>query len=465
MGCLVVAIAAVFAGAPPGEDGSQLPLRLEKGQEFVYRGIYSETVSRPGAKSTRNCDLECLIFILNTAPNATDAAFLTIQRTPKQTGKDLPPIARMELAKVDELGRIKFTRKSSQPRLPPEQPPSLETRAFVELPASGVSGGLSWEAAEDGERPMTWTVAGVDHRSCGDCLRLIGRQQSDSWKRPGTVGWQREDIVWLKLKGGYAVRIERRWNNRDEDGEIGHRSVMVMELETYNPATLPPSEDLARRTEIQHTQRFADEFDALMQSPGNRHGYDPLLAQIQTHLKNRAPTTYREALLTLRRNVEAARNGERAPDLAVMGNREPSPADAGELAPEMLLADTITGETVRLSRLSGQPVVLIFFKPNSPMVRHVLAYADDAKSAYAGKGHVVALAVSGEAGAIVQLRSQLRVKIPIHDGRNAVRLFAGESTPRIVILDKSGTIHSITPGWGGEYPERFAKELAGLLQP
>ena len=57
--------------------------------------------------------------------------------------------------------------------------------------------------------------------------------------------------------------------------------------------------------------------------------------------------------------------------------------------------NVITGDTTRMSRLQGQPVILFMFKPTSPTVRHLLAYADEIHSAYAGKVHVLALATLG----------------------------------------------------------------------
>ena len=141
MGCLVVAIAALVVGAPPSE-GSDVPLRLEKGQEFVYRGVYTETNRRPGAVPTRRFDMESYVFILNTGSAGADAAFLTVQRPAKIGGQEIPPAARLELARVEGPGRIKFSHKSLSPRIPPEGPPNLETRAFVELPVGGVAAGL-----------------------------------------------------------------------------------------------------------------------------------------------------------------------------------------------------------------------------------------------------------------------------------------------------------------------------------
>lgn len=465
MGSLVVAITALVVGAPPGE-GSEVPLRLEKGQEFVYRGVYTETNRRPGAAPTRRFEVESYVFILNAAPGGADAAFLTVQRTPRQGTQETPATARLELAKVDGLGRIKFAHKTGGPRIPPDGPPSLETRAFVELPVGGVSGGLTWEAAEDGEPPATWTVCGLDDQPCGKCLKLAGRQQSESWKRPGMAGWLREDLVWLKLKGGYAVRIERKWEVRDEGRDGGMNSVLVMDLETFNPAMVPPTEAAARQVEIRQTLQYADAYADLLQRPHDRRAFVNLLAAMQTHVNNRTRTPYREALLTLRRNVEIAQTGERPPEPVIVSVlAPPRPADVGQQAPDFLLTDMVSGTTNRLNRLQGQPIVLLIFKPTSPTVRYLLAYADEAASVYAGKAHVLALAVGGDPGAVVQLRSQLRVKVPILDGREALGRFAGDATPRTVILDKFGTVVSITPGWGGEYPVRFGNQLKELLQP
>jgi hypothetical protein len=466
MGCLVIAIAAFAVGAPPG-GGSEVPLRLEKDQEFVYRGLYTETSRRAGPPGTRRFELEACVFILNAGNGSADAAFLTVQRPPTRGGHLNPPMARLELARVEGPGRVKFARRPALLRVPPEGPPNLETRAFVELPAGGVAGGLKWEAADDGEGVTSWMVAGLDDQPCGKCLKLIGRQQSDSWARIGTAGWRREDVVWLKLQGGYAVRIERKCENRDDGGDIGSSSVLVMDLETFNPITVPPAEARARQVEIRQVLAFTSRLDDLLQSPTDRHGYATLLALMTTHANNVSPTPYRAALLTLRGNVEAAQAGERPPEpLIVSAARPRPPAEVGQFAPDSLMTDFVTGDTTRLSRLRGQPVMLLLFKPTSPTAQYMLAYADEARSAYAGKMHVLALAVTDDVGAVVQLRARLKLKAPTLDGREAARLFAGDTTPRTVILDKTGTIRFITPAWGGGYPDLFAThQLKDLLLP
>src|SRR5262249_48144016 len=161
MGCLAVAIVTVLVGAPPGE-GSEVPLAVEKGQEFVYRGIYAETNNRSGLAGTRRFEIEAYVFVLNTGTNGTDAAFLTVLRPAKQGGQETPPTARLELAKVDGAGRIRFSRKSTGPRIPPEGPPALETRAFVEMPHGGFAGGFTRAAAGRGGGPTSWSVGGLD---------------------------------------------------------------------------------------------------------------------------------------------------------------------------------------------------------------------------------------------------------------------------------------------------------------
>src|SRR5262249_2203783 len=162
-----------------------------------YQGIYTESINRSGLSGTRRFEIEAYVFVLNTGSNGTDVAFLTVHRPAKQVGKEGPSTARLELGKVDGAGRIRFSRKSAGPRIPPEGPPALETRAFGEMPQGGFAGGLTWEAAEEGEGPTSWSVVGLDPQPCGKCLKLLGRQQSDDWSRPGTAGWKREDMVWI----------------------------------------------------------------------------------------------------------------------------------------------------------------------------------------------------------------------------------------------------------------------------
>ena len=73
---------------------------------------------------------------------------------------------------------------------------------------------LESQLGEDHRARTVWEfVSGLDLSEFYDRIKA----------RVGTAGWRREDVVWLKLQGGYAVRIERKWENRDEGGELGHQ--------------------------------------------------------------------------------------------------------------------------------------------------------------------------------------------------------------------------------------------------
>ncbi len=75
------------------------------------------------------------------------------------------------------------------------------------------------------------------------------------------------------------------------------------------------------------------------------------------------------------------------------------------------------------------------------------------------------MAIDGQPGLVVQLRANLKAKVPVYGGAELAKLFAGSTTPRIVILDKAGTTRFIAQGWGGEYPDIIRKELVNLTGP
>ena len=451
----VLLIAGVLAAAPP-EPAGQLPLRLESGQEFVYRGYFVETNARAGARFSRKYDLETCVMVLNSSGSSYDVAFLTVQRPQRAASEEAISTARLEKGQVNSLGKLQLQgRRAQWPRIPLEAPPNLESEAFLERPVT-VAGGQKWDAAEDGQTTLSWLVSGVARYQTHQCLLLVG---------VATIGeWQREDRIWLRMDSGFAIRMERKIEQRS--GEFN--SQMVLELQSFNPVTTTESERSARRIEINQAQRFADTLDELMLPRGepDRRGYDTLLEMIDTHVKNRARTPYRDAIVDLRRRTVLARNGERPPEPLVIAQRSVAAGiDEGQPAPEFALADLITGDTIRLNQMRDKPVVLLMFRPTAATARFVLKYADDAAKGYAGKAYVLPLAVDGQPGVVVQLRASLKAKTPVYGGAELAKVFAGSTTPRVVILDKFGTTRLIAAGWGGEYPDIIRKELEKLTGP
>ncbi len=194
----------------------------------------------------------------------------------------------------------------------------------------GFPGKAGRDAADDGQPMLYWIVREVTRYQTHQCLLLVGTAK--------TGEWQREDKVWLRMDSGFAIRIERKIEQRS--GEFS--SQMVVELQSCNPFTTTDSERSARRIEIIQAQRFADMLNELMLPRGepDRRGYDALIETIDSHVKSRARTPYREAILDLRRRTLLARNGERPPEPVVV---TPSPRTAtaleeGQAAPDFALA-------------------------------------------------------------------------------------------------------------------------------
>jgi hypothetical protein len=464
MGSVVCLLAAMLPAAPNDPPG-QLPVRLSRGQEFVYRGVYKEEINRPANHSSRSIAVETHILVLNQSADAADVAVMTVRR-PLPIRDEVASEAQLEIAKVDSFGRMEF-RPARRPLrgIPVDGPPNLETAAFVERPRGGLIPGKSWDRTELSDPPTSWSIAGIEFMPGGNCLKLVGQQQSESWGRPGRSAWRRKDVVWLALDNGVAVKFERETQVCNEGGEIVHGSQLVALLESFRPTELPPSEFDARRLEIQQSTAFARRLDDLFGAPA-QGGFDTLIAQTNTHLHNREPTPYRDSVLTIKRRAESARNGERPPEpLIVQTRKESFTCREGQPAPDLILADAISGEAVRLDGLRGQVVLLLLFKPHGRMSSYVLRYAEWAGAQYAGKVCVLALAADGTPGELVELRLHLRLKRPVYDGREAAKRFAGETTPCAVMIDATGTIRRIVLGWGGEYPDWFATELEKLVQP
>ncbi|MFL5339348.1 MAG: hypothetical protein ACJ8F7_04195, partial [Gemmataceae bacterium] len=259
-------IAGVLVAAPP-EPAGQLPLRLEAGQEFVYDASYTQTSARTGARFSRTHKVETFVMVLNQSGLSADVAFLTVHQPVQMAGEEPAVTARLEVGRVDGLGRIQFSGKRAKwPRVPMEGPPALETLEFPARPAA-LAGGQKWDDPEEFEFRLAWTVAGVTRYQQHQCVVLVGTHQYGDW--------QREDKVWVRLDGGFALRIERKIEQRTGD----FSSTMVAELKSFNPFTLTESERSARRIEIQQCQRFADTLDELLLPRGepDRRGYDDLL--------------------------------------------------------------------------------------------------------------------------------------------------------------------------------------------
>jgi len=101
---------------------------------------------------------------------------------------------------------------------------------------------------------------------------------------------------------------------------------------------------------------------------------------------------------------------------------------------------------------------------NADTTDGLIRYADKAAKVYAGRVQIVLLATNGEPSELQKIRGSYHLKLPIYDGRDILPQFAGQSVPRIVLIDGKGMIRMIAPGWHDEYGEAIYQKLLKIVQ-
>ena len=121
-----------------------------------------------------------------------------------------------------------------------------------------------------------------------------------------------------------------------------------------------------RQHEIVQARAFADAAAPLLTTPAK---YGPQLAalmnRIAYHLDHQPQTPYREAVLQVKRRVEAAQRGETppAPWRPTSRRKRRAAAAVGAEAPDFLAPDLVGNSTFRLRSIVGKPVLLVFYNP------------------------------------------------------------------------------------------------------
>lgn len=452
----------------PGTDWLLAP-RLGRAQELVYRGVYAEETGGSGVQFQRSYRLENRVLVLDASPQSSEAAVLTVlrHRNPQGGGSDgALSSVRVEVIQIDPQGRIKADPGVSL-TVPLEGPPTIDCGIFVEVPRQRVGPDQTWETVEDGRPLWTWLVAGTDLVNATSCVKLVGTQQSDEWERPRAdrAAWRRQDTVWIAPRLGIAYKVERIIERRDAGRrDAGHRTVLKYELESSLPYPRQLFED--RRDEINKARLFDRSAAPLLARPG-QHGpqLDAVLAKINHHLDHQSPTPYREAVLMVKRRVEAAKRGESPPTPPPTESGTPAVAVVGRSAPDFVATDLITSATARLQKYTGRPILMVFYSPTSVTAEELLRFAQAVQEAHKETVTVLGLAMSDDVERVRQQRDALKVTFPILNGSGLRQSYAVETTPKLVVLDESGTVRCSQFGWGEETPTAVLMEVRRCLSP
>src|SRR5262245_41119562 len=462
---IVLLVATMLPAAPPGETRA-VPLRLERGQEFVYHAVYNQDSDRPGSHLTRLLDTH--VLILEVTPQGAQAALMTVMRVENKQGEEPVPVVRVEYARINPYGRVTFDPTSPLPYLPIDGPPSLDPLPFIELPARAPEPHRAWEGADVDQVSLGRRLLVAEFHPLDRCWKIKSEQSSGNWNVAGRTVWKREEMAWMSLQHGFVVRLERTTEWRTESGERW-KSSLIADLDGLPAEWDGDSAHLKeRKAEIKAAVDFAKELNELTKPRGepDYRGYTNLLHRLDRYVSRETP--YAVAMKSLRRRTELARSGERPPDPLIIRTQKesPRPVEEDQPLPDFTANDFGGGPALHSASLKGRPSLLIFFKPKSPHGAAVLRYAEAATIAYVKKAqrvNVVLLAAEGDSSELAKLRSERQLEVPIYDGRAVIGLFSGRSTPRVIVLDKAATVKTVYSGWNGEFKDLIHKELLKLI--
>jgi peroxiredoxin len=460
--------------SPPAEsplrdarEGAPVP-RLCRGTELLYRGTFVEEASSNGVQFTASYRLENRVLVMETEPRGAQVAFLTTVRLrngPAARGENTVGSVRLEVAQVDPVGRV-TPEPGRSLTVPLEGPPTVDCGAFVEVTHQRPRPGQPWQVNEDGRPARTWQLAGTDSVNGTSCLKLTGVQQSDDWDRPrgDHTAWRRLDTVWLSPRLGVAYRVERVIERRDPaHDQPGHRTVLRYELDYDLPYTRQLFDDCLG--EISKSRMFLESAGPFLANPG-RYGpqLDAVLARMNQYLEGHpAQTPYREAVLQVKRRVEAAKRGELPPAPPPEESASAAVATLGSPAPDFLATDFTRKEGARLRAWLGKPVLLVFYNPTSFQAAELLGFAQRQADAHNGAVAVLGLAVTDDAETVLRQRTELRLTFPLLNGSGLRTSFDVQETPKLLVIDPSGVVRGSWVGWGQEIPGAVTQELERWL--
>jgi peroxiredoxin len=454
--------------AAQSADRSEILLlpRLSRGQELVYRGSFSEEAISRGVQFSRTYRLESRVFVLETPSRGLDVALLTVLRLrtprPERGDEPEPNSVRLELVTVDLHGHV-----SSDPgvtlAVPLEGPATVECGAFVEVPRSRIGMKQSWEVLERNRPSYVWSVAGTEAVNGTRCLKLKGMQKSPDWDHPraDSTAWRRQDTVWVEPHLGVAYKVERTMERRDPAHEDPtERSVVQYELQSNLQYPGRLFDD--RRREILQARSFYTAVAPLLPEPtkAGPAPFEAVLAKITNHLENQPPTPYRQAVLQVRRQVEAAKRGESPPTTPRDdGHGARAGVAVGQRAPDFIATNLLTKEPVKLRAWLGHPILMVFYSPTSLSAADVLKYCQKIQESHHGSVTVLAFVVTDEGAGLQKQVADLRLSFPILAGQGLRQTYGVEATPKLLVLDAEGVVRGAYLGWGPETSATITEEL------
>jgi peroxiredoxin len=460
-------VSALTLAQPTSRSEWQLAPQLSAGLELVYAGSYTDEKLIPNVRYQQQYRLQTYVFVLDAAGRQWDVAFMTVlspQAPPGEQKGVKPASVRLELGQVDAQGKLAAAPAAAWlVRL--DGPPLLETGCLVELPRTPLVKHSIWEVNEADRPPRTWEVVGLEAAAGVTCVKIVGQQQSTDWDRPrgDQSAWRRRDTVWIHPKLGVAQRVERVIEHRDPLRRDPTRR-LVVSYELESPFRYPGRLFEDRKLEITGARKLHEDATALLRQPAlYRPQLDTLIKKVSLHLENQAPTPYRKAVFHLAHRLESARRGDTAPAPAVEEVRAHVPVAVGQRVNDFVVSDITGQKSARLSRLTGRPVLVVFYNPSTDIGKDVMLFARGLMQRHGDHVAVMAMAVGVPADLALKQQRELQLPFAILDGKGMQVTFGVQTTPRLVLLDGDGVVRTAHTGWGSHVSREIQDELASCL--
>ncbi len=467
------------------------PTGLAKGDELTFTGTVEEAVERPGTRFRRSQNLEIRVLVLEKKDAWVDVAVLTLLRRKDDavagavgavTGggaEKAPPGARLDLLRVHADGSAHHLHPFGPPPLtldaktPARTLPAIPLDTFApfefgmfppRVPRSAPE--RPWTVAStDPNRPAeVWQAQGTDFVTAERCSLLVANQQDPNWAKPigGHSAWHRADAVWVSALDGTARKVHRVIKHRD--GAATELAAWVEVKYELKEKTCVIGRTFDRYRCDVETAFSAGADLAPFLADAVKHGtkfFETRAQKLGAYLEQSdASSPYREAVLAVRRQLDAARRGESvtAPPLT-SPKKLPAWPEPNQSAPDF------TAGTFRLSENRGKPVLLVFFKPGSETTDLALAIANALYEKHGARVAVVPLAVGGDLAAGTKDRDRRKLSVPVYDGAQADTAYGVESVPRFAVVDGAGVVKWTFAGVGAETGSSVKSQLERLLPP
>jgi len=499
-GFLLATLALAGPADPAADDARAVPPpHLRAGDELAYAGEVVEASERFDNRFRKRYDLEVRLLVLEVGPAHADGALLTRLRprldpaiagpAAAVLGTDAarqppPPTVRVDLVRIDGRGRVSLlVPTAAAPKglgavldltrhvaavplvpLPLDGPPVAEAGFCVPLPLRAAAVGTGWDAADADRPPVAWSAHADGLWNGGRVLEVRGLQQSEGFDRPRDTrnGWRRTERVLVSPADGTACRVERRVERRQGTVTIG----WVEATYELQPGTRLTGGRFAHQArEAQAAYLLGVELTALLARRAPPAEYKSRAVRVKQFLEDHPAGSFREAVQCAERRYLAAAAGEPLTVAVVAAGPRPPPPRLGGVAPDFVAPCVPDVRQARLSALRGRPCVLAFYRPDSKTSAGALAVAEALHRHAAGRATVLAVAVLEDPAAAERQRAELKLTVPLLDGRAIAGLYGIDSYPKFFALDAAGALAWQFDGFGPETGFLAREQLDRLAPP